>query len=107
MEADNVRRKGTGKTGLGLIAIAIGIIAAIALIAYALMIQGVFESVIVIAAYVIIGIAAACIIAFGIIMLVSIPVYMVKGEKTQTTGNYNLEDVKPVENSSSDDPKND
>ena len=50
MEADNVRRKGTGKTGLGLIAIAIGIIAAIALIAYALMIPGVFESVIVIAA---------------------------------------------------------
>ena len=107
MEADNVRKKGTGRTGLGLIAIAIGIIAAIALIVYALMIPGVFESVIIIAAYVIIGIVAICAIAFGIIMLVSIPVYMVKGEKTQATGNYNLEDVKPVENSSSDDPKND
>ena len=44
MEADNVRKKGTGRTGLGLIAIAIGIIAAIALIVYALMIPGVFAS---------------------------------------------------------------
>ena len=107
MEADNVRKKGTGRTGLGLIAIAIGIVAAIALIVYALMIPGVFESVIMIAAYVVIGIIAVCAIIFGVIMLISIPMYMVKGEKTQTTGNYDLDDVKPVENSSSDDPKND
>ena len=107
MEADNVRKKGTGRTGLGLIAIAIGIVAAIALIVYALMIPGVFESVIMIAAYVVIGIIAVCAIIFGVIMLISIPMYMVKGEKTQTTGNYNLGDVKPVENTSSDDPKND
>jgi hypothetical protein len=107
MEADNVRRKGTGKTGLALIAIAIGIIALIGLAVYALMIPGVLESVATIVAIVVAAIVVIGIIIYGVILLAAIPVYMAKGEKTQTTGNYNLEDVKPVENSSSDDPKND
>ncbi len=107
MEADNLRKKGTGKTGLALVAIAIGIVALIALAVYAFTIPGVFESVVKVALFIVVAIAVIAIIAYGAIMLISIPMYIAKGEQTQTSGNYSLDDIKPVENSSSDDPKND
>ena len=96
----------TGKSGLGVLLIAVAVVALIALAAYALTRPGIFESVVTIALYVVIAIAAIAVIAYASMLIMAVPMYMSKGDVVQTDVDYSLDDVKPVENSSSDDPKN-
>jgi hypothetical protein len=96
----------TGKSGLGILLIVAGVIAIIALAAYALTVPGVFESVVTIAIYIVVAIAAIAVIAYAAMLILAVPMYMSKGDVVQTDVDYSIDDVKPVENSSSDDPKN-
>jgi len=105
-EAAGLKKKSTAKSGVGILLLIVGAIIAIALIAYALMIPGVLESVAT-AAIIIIGvIIAIAIIAYAIMLIIAVPMYIAKGEQVQEGVEYSLDDVKSVENSSSDDPKN-
>ncbi|MBR4503382.1 MAG: hypothetical protein IKP20_00085 [Candidatus Methanomethylophilaceae archaeon] len=96
----------TGKSGLGVLLIVAGIVVLIALVIYALTRPGIFESVVTIALYVVIALAVLAVIAYAAMMIMAVPMYMSKGDVVQTDVDYSLDDVKPVENSSSDDPKN-
>ncbi len=46
------------------------------------------------------------IVAYAIMLIIAVPMYIAKGEQVQEGVDYSLDDMKPVENSSSDDPKN-
>lgn len=96
----------TGKSGLGLLLIAAAVIVIIALVAYALTVPGVFESVVTIALYAGAAIIAVVLIIYAATLILAVPMYMAKGDVVQKDIDYSLSDVKPVENSSSDDPKN-
>ncbi len=105
-EAAGLKKKSTTKSGLGLILLVVGVVIAIALIAYALMMPGVLESVATAAIIIIGAIVAIAIIAYAIMLIIAVPMYMAKGEQVQEGVEYGLDSVKSVENSSSDDPKN-
>ena len=98
----NTVRKGTGKTAVALAAIVAAGLIIIGLIIYALTIPGVFESLVTILIYAIGIIAVIALVAFAIYSVSSVVVYATKGEITQTDGEYSIDDVEPVENSSGD-----
>lgn len=102
----NMKKAGTGKSAIGLVLIAIGIIAIIAAIAWALTQPGVLEEVVNILVIVVLIIIGAAIIIYAVVALAAIPVYAMKGEQYQEGIDYNMDDVKPVKESSSEDPKN-
>lgn len=102
-EAKNLKREGTGKSGLGLLLIAIGVIALIALIAWALTQDGVLETVLSIIIIVVVAIIVIALIIAGVMMVIAVPIYMKKGEQYQTNVDYSLDDVKSVKETSSED----
>lgn len=104
-EADNLRRAPTGRSGLGLIGLAVLIVVVVIAAAWILSIPGVMDKVLYIAIVAIVAIAVVCIGAYAVIALAAIPYYVAKGEKYQENVDYDLDDVKPVEGKTSDDRK--
>lgn len=102
----NMKKAGTGKSALGMVLIAIGIIAIIAAVVWALMQPGALEAVANIAIIAILVIFGIIIIFYAVVALAAIPIYAKKGEQYQEGIDYNMDDVKPVKESSSEDPKN-
>jgi len=96
----------TGKSALGMVGIAAMVIIIIAAIAYILIQPGVLESLASILVIAIIVIVAAIVIVYLAMMIMAIPLYAIKGEQYQEGVDYSLKDVKPVKESSSDDKQN-
>ncbi len=105
-EAAGLKKKSTAKSGLGILLIVVAAVIAIALAAYALMIPGVLESVATIALIIVGAIIVIALVAYAITIIIAVPMYIAKGEQVQEGVEYGLDGVKSVENSSSDDPKN-
>lgn len=106
MGAANTRKAKTGKSALGLIALVVVIAVAIIAAAYALTLPGVMENLLLVAAVVIIAIAVIAVVAYIAYAVLGIAYYASKGEEYQENVDYDLEDVKPVRESSSEDKKN-
>ncbi|MBE6528875.1 MAG: hypothetical protein E7Z64_06955 [Thermoplasmata archaeon] len=105
-EAANLRKAPTGKSGLGLILLAIGIIALIGLIAWALMDPDILEATMTLILFIGAAILIIAVLIMAAMILLAIPMYVKKGETYQVDIDYSLDDVKPVKESSSEDKKN-
>lgn len=104
-KADNVKKAGTGKSAAGFVVIAVMIVVIIAALVYALSQPGVLESVVNIVIIAVIVIAAIVIIGYVVMAIIAIPMYAYKGEQYQEGVDYNLDDVKSVKETSSEDKK--
>lgn len=102
-QPSNLKRTSTTKSG---ILIVIGIVLLVALGAYILMTPGILDSLLTIAIVVGIVIIASVMIIYAAIAIMAIPMYMHKGEQYQDSISYGMDSVKTVENSSSEDRKN-
>ena len=102
-QPSNLKRTSTTKSG---ILIAIGIVLLVALGAYILMTPRILDSLLTIAIVVGIVIIASVMIIYAAIAIMAIPMYMHKGEQYQDGISYGMDSVKTVENSSSEDRKN-
>ena len=105
-EADNIKKAGTGKSGLGLLLIGIGVVALIALAAWALTNPDVLQATATLLLIILGAIVVIALIIVGAMFLLAIPFYVKKGEGYQENVDYNLDDVKSVRESSSEDKKN-
>ena len=101
-EDPSIKRVGTGKSALALALIAIGVVALIGLIIWILSNPAVLDATLMLAAAVIIAVVVIALIIAGIMVIIAIPVYAIKGEQYQTGVDYSLKDVKPVKESSSE-----
>jgi len=101
-----MKKAGTGKSALGLVLIAIGIIAIIAAVVWVLMQPGALETLANVAVVAILVIFGIIIIFYAVVALAAIPIYAMKGEQYQEGIDYSMDDVQPVKESSSEDPKN-
>ena len=106
MAGDNMKKAKTGKSAVGFVGIAIGIIILIVAAVYALTQPGVLETVASAAVVIILAIVGILIIVGAVVALMAIPMYAYKGEQYQENVDYNLDDVKPVRESSFEDKKN-
>lgn len=102
-QPSNLKRTSTTKSG---ILIVIGMVLLVALGAYILMTPGILDSLLTIAIVVGIVIIASVMIIYAAIAIMAIPMYMHKGEQYQDGISYGMDSVKTVENSSSEDRKN-
>lgn len=102
-QPSNLKRTSTTKSG---ILIVIGIVLLVALGAYILMTPGILDSLLTIAIVVGIVIIASVMIIYAAIAIMAIPMYMHKGEQYQDGISYGMDNVKTVENSSSEGRKN-
>lgn len=102
-QPSNLKRTSTTKSG---ILIVIGIVLLVALGAYILMTPEILDSLLTIAIVVGIVIIASVMIIYAAIAIMAIPMYMHKGEQYQDGISYGMDSVKTVENSSSEDRKN-
>ena len=102
-QPSNLKRTSTTKSG---ILIVIGIVLLVALGADILMTPGILDSLLTIAIVVGIVIIASVMIIYAAIAIMAIPMYMHKGEQYQDGISYGMDSVKTVENSSSEDKKN-
>lgn len=105
-EVKNLKKAGTGKSALAMVAIGIAVIALIGVCVWILMNPDILQQlvmlvIIVVAVLILIGIIIA-----AAYVLLAIPMYVAKGEQYQDGVDYSLDDVKPVKESSSEDPKN-
>ena len=106
MSGNNMRKAKTGKSALGLVGIAIGVILLVIAVAYALSQPGVLETVASAAVIIVLAIVGIAFIIGAFIALSAIPMYAYKGEQYQENVDYSLDDVKSVKESSSEDKKN-
>ena len=107
MSGNNMRKAKTGKSALGLVGIAIGVILLVIAVAYALSQPGVLETVASAAVIIVLAIVGIAFIIGAVIALSAIPMYAYKGEQYQENVDYRLDDVKSVKESSPEDKKND
>ena len=106
MSGNNMRKAKTGKSALGLVGIAIGVILLVIAVAYALSQPGVLETVGSAAVIIVLAIVGIAFIIGAVIALSAIPMYAYKGEQYQENVDYSLDDEKSVKESSSEDKKN-
>jgi len=93
---------GTGKSALMMVLIVAIIAAAIAAL---FLIPGVLGSLLIILAVIGIAILAIAAVIFIFMVLLAVPMYAAKGEMYQTDIDYNLDDVKSVKETSSEEKK--
>ncbi|MBO7351461.1 MAG: hypothetical protein J6U12_00850 [Candidatus Methanomethylophilaceae archaeon] len=105
-DAANTRKIGTGKSGLGLVLLAVGVIALIALIVWALTNPAILEATLTLIIFIVVAIIVIALIIAGVMFVIAIPMYVKKGEQYQEGVDYSIDDVKPVKESSSEDKKN-
>lgn len=100
MEATNEKRKSTTLSGILLVLCGIGLVA---LIAFIIVTPGVLESLATLAIVVVAAIVLIALVIFFLMAVLAIPLYMYKGEKYQVDTAYELDEVKSVKETSSDD----
>ena len=105
-EAKNMKKVGTGKSALGMALIAIGVIALIALIVWALSDPDILKATINVIVVIIVAIVVIALIIVGAMFVLAIPFYVKKGEQFQENVDYSIDDVKSVKESSSEEKKN-
>ena len=105
-DAANTRKIGTGKSGLGLVLLAVGVIALIALIVWAMTNPAILEATLTLIIFIVVAIIVIALIIAGVMFVIAIPMYVKKGEQYQEGVDYSIDDVKPVKESSSEDKKN-
>ncbi len=105
-EASNMKKIGTGKSGLGLVLLAVGVIALIALVVWALTNPDILEAAVTLVIFIVAAIIVIALIIAGVMFIIAIPMYVKKGEQYQEGVDYSIDDVKPVKESSSEDKKN-
>lgn len=105
VEAKNLRKAPTKKSGLGLLALAVLIVAVVIAAAWILSLPGVMDKVLYIALVAVAAIAIVCIGAYALLALAAVPYYMAKGEQYQENVDYSLNDVDPVEGKTLEDRK--
>jgi formate/nitrite transporter FocA (FNT family) len=105
-EATNMKKAGTGKSALGLVMLAIGVIIMIALAIWVLMNPAVLAATLTLILFIVGAIIVIGLIILGIMFILAIPMYAAKGEQYQDGVDYSINDVKPVKESSSEDKKN-
>ena len=93
---------GTGKSALMMVLIVVIIAAAIAAL---FLIPGALESVLIVLAVIAIAIVAIAAVIFICMVVLAVPMYVAKGEEYQTNISYDLDDVKSVKETSSEDKK--
>ena len=106
-QASNLKKVGTGKSGLGLLLIAAGVVALIALIVWALTNPDVLKDVVKVVIIIVVAIVVIALIIAGLMFVMAIPFYIKKGEQYQENVDYSIDDVKSVKESSSEDKKDD
>lgn len=109
MEDNGMRteRKGTGKSAVGLLIVAVMVVVVIAAFAWALSQPGFFEelvNILVLAVIVIVAVLVAAYIAYAFI---AVAMYAKKGEVVQTGVTHSIDDVKGVEGRTLDENGND
>ncbi len=105
-EASNMKKASTTKSGLGLLLLAVGIIALIGLIVWAMTVPGVLEATMTLIVFIVIALIVIALVIVGLTFILAVPMYIKKGEEYQEGVDYSLSDVKPVRESSSEDKKN-
>ncbi|MBQ7621208.1 MAG: hypothetical protein IJV47_01450 [Candidatus Methanomethylophilaceae archaeon] len=105
-EASNLKKAGTGKSGLGILLIAVGVVALIAVVVWALTNPDILEATINVIIIIVVAIVVIALIIAGVMLLMAIPLYVKKGEQYQENVDYSIDDVKSVKESSSEDKKN-
>ena len=93
---------GTGKSALMMVLVAVIIIAALAAL---FLIPGALESVMIIIAVIAIAVLAIAAVIFLCMVVLAVPMYAAKGEEYQTGISYDLDDVKSVKETSSEEKK--
>ena len=102
----NMKKAKTGRSGLGLVILGVAIITLIVAAVWILTQPGVLSTVLNVVILAVAVIVAIMAIVYAVIAIVAVPVYVAKGEQYQEGVDYDLDDVEPVTESSSDDPKN-
>ena len=105
-DASNLKKAGTGKSGLGMILVAIGVIGAIALLIWALTNPEILAATLTLIIVIVVALVVIALIIVGIMFIIAIPMYVAKGEQYQDGVDYSISDVKSVKESSSEDKKN-
>ncbi len=105
-DATNLKKAGTGKSGLGLVLLGVGVIGVIALLIWVLMNPDVLAATLTLILVIVGAIIVIALIIAGLMFILAIPMYVKKGEQYQEGVDYNIDDVKPVKESSSEDKKN-
>ena len=105
-DASNLKKAGTGKSGLGMILLAIGVIGAIALLIWALTNPEILAATLTLIIVIVVALIVIALIIVGIMFIIAIPMYVAKGEQYQDGVDYSISDVKSVKESSSEDKKN-
>ena len=96
------KRASTKKSGLMILLTIVIIAAAVAAL---FLIPGALESVVIVLVVILIAIAAIAVVIFVFSVLLTVPMYMAKGEEYQTDIDYSIDDVKPVKETSSEEKK--
>lgn len=104
-EARNMKKAGTGKSAIGLVFVAIGVIILIALAIWVLSDPAVLEAFMNLVLVIVGAIVVIVLIIIGVMFIMAIPMYAAKGEQYQDGVDYSLSDVKSVKESSSEDDK--
>ena len=105
-EATNMKKAGTGKSGLGLILIAIAVVVLIGVAVWALTNPDILKATINIVLIIVAAIVIIALVVCGIMFIMAVPVYIQKGEQYQEGVDYSIDDVKSVKESTSEDKKN-
>lgn len=100
--ADNMRRAGTGRSGLMLVGMVAVIILVLIGAAWVLTLPGVLENVLLALVVVIVAIVVIIALICVAYVLIAIPMYVHKGEQYQEGVDYSLSGIEPVEGK--DDP---
>ncbi len=97
MTADNIKRNSTALSGVGLLVIVVGIIAAIAAVAFIFITYPEVLENVLYAILIIIGvIIVIAVVIWIIVALAAVPMYMIKGEEFQDGSSYNIDNLQPV-----------
>lgn len=100
-------RKGTGKSALALVGIAVLVVVLVALVAWAFAQPGVLESAVNILAIAVVAIVIIAIIAYIAYAVLAVAYYAAKGDVVQTGVDHSLDDVRGVEGRTLDEDRND
>ncbi|MFT0899223.1 hypothetical protein [Candidatus Methanoprimaticola sp. MG2] len=100
-------RKGTGKSALGLVIIAVLIVALVAVVAWAFSQPGFLEEAVNILAIVVVALVIIAVIAYIAYAFIAVVMYATKGEVVQTGVDHSIDDVVGVEGKMLDDDGND
>jgi hypothetical protein len=98
-----IERKSTLGSALGILVL---VLAAIAIVAYLLLNPDILKDIVWVVIVAIVVLIIIAVIVYLAMMLLAVPYYAAKGVQYQTDASYDLKDVKPVKESSSENKAN-